>query len=89
MKKFHNLSNDYLFKNVFYNHHYLSMLLQDLFQFNIKDYDYTPPVLPKENYYKADGKCDLVFKKQIQYYSCGNTKSKSGKFRKQNFSLCI
>ncbi len=36
------------------------MLLQDLFQFNIKDYDYTSPVLPKENYHKADAECDLV-----------------------------
>ena len=60
MKTFYNLSNDYLFKNVFYHHHYLSILLQDLFGFNIQDYYFTTPVLPKENHHKATGKCDLI-----------------------------
>lgn len=36
------------------------MLLQDLFQFDMNDYQYISPVLPKENYHKANGECDLV-----------------------------
>ncbi len=61
---FYNLSNDYLFKNVFYHYENLSLLLYDFFKIDITGFEYYSPVLPKKNKTKANGETDLVLKNE-------------------------
>ena len=58
--KFYNASNDYLFKNLFYNHHFLSTLMNELFGVDIAKFKYSTTMLPKENWAKSKGECDLI-----------------------------
>lgn len=82
--KFYNLSNDYLFKNVFLNHKWMKNLLKDLFHIKMLSFHYINTELPKENRYQANGTCDIVLESETEIVAVEMQNRKSGDLAKRS-----
>lgn len=60
MKKFYNLTNDYLFKQIFRDKKYLKRLLKDFFDVNAHKIKYLNTELIKDNFLQKAGIVDLL-----------------------------